>query len=96
VKFHAKYSGRTDLRERKRNGFTITAFDMVVSSPEEIPPWFEARQADTYHRVVEFRSFFVTQIVILWRLISAGFSFNPWQTRQIPIAANISELPHVF
>ena len=42
VKFHAKYSGRTDLRERRRNGFTITAFDAVVNTGEEIAPWFEA------------------------------------------------------
>eukprot|EP00435_Cladocopium_sp_Y103_P004325 s1524_g1.t1 len=40
VKFHAKYDGRTDLRERRRNGFTITAFDMVVGTGEEIAPWF--------------------------------------------------------
>lgn len=42
VKFHAKYTGRTDLRERRRNGFAITAFDCVVFT-NSIQPWFEAR-----------------------------------------------------
>jgi hypothetical protein len=42
VKFHAKYTGRTDLRERRRNGFAITAFDCVVFT-NAIQPWFEAR-----------------------------------------------------
>lgn len=41
VKFHAKYTGRTDLRERRRNGHTITAFDGVVSTGEEVAPWFD-------------------------------------------------------
>eukprot|EP00913_Durusdinium_trenchii_P033674 g31523.t1 len=36
VKFHAQYNGRCDLRERKRNGFTITAFDFIVF-PNDIP-----------------------------------------------------------
>ena len=42
VKFHSKYTGRTDLRERRRNGFAVTAFDCVVF-PNAIQPWFEAR-----------------------------------------------------
>lgn len=45
MKFHAQYNGRCDLRERKRNGFTITAFDFIVF-PNDIPAWFEAPVKD--------------------------------------------------
>ncbi|CAJ1347420.1 unnamed protein product, partial [Effrenium voratum] len=40
VKFHATYGGRTDFRERVRNGKAVTALDAVIY-PKDIASWFE-------------------------------------------------------
>lgn len=38
--FHRSVSVRTDLRERTRDGITVTGFDAVIN-PKDLPAWFD-------------------------------------------------------